>query len=179
MSHNFVISYTYSLPFQRLSGSTSGPAHKFLDGWRISGITRFTTGLPISMSAGGDKSLCGCNGVDRPNYNGQPIQFLDPRTSDNHQYFSTAPFSPEELGVAGNANRRFFHGPGLNNWDFSLYKSTRITERVSAMFRFELFNAFNHTQFNNPSGNVTSGSFGRVNTARDPRIGQVALKFIF
>jgi hypothetical protein len=47
------------------------------------------------------------------------------------------------------------------------------------MFRFELFNAFNHAQFLNPSGNVTSGNFGRVSEARDPRIGQVALKFIF
>jgi len=179
MSHNFVLSYTYELPFRHLSHASSGAAVKFLDGWRLSGITRFTTGLPIYMTAGGDKSLCGCGGVDRPNYNGQPIQFFDPRASDNHQYFSTGPFSPEELGVAGNANRSFFHGPGLNNWDLSLYKSTRITERLSAEFRAELFNAFNHTQFKLPSGSVTSGNFGNVTGARDPRIGQFALKFVF
>jgi hypothetical protein len=179
MSHNFVLSYTYDLPLQRLSSSSSGPVRKFLDGWRISGITRFTTGLPITMGAGGDKSLCGCSGVDRPNYNGQPIQFLDPRASDNHQYFTTDPFSGEELGVPGNASRRFFHGPGLNNWDLSLHKSTRISERLSAEFRAELFNAFNHAQFGNPTGSVTSGSFGNVTGARDPRIGQLALKFVF
>lgn len=47
------------------------------------------------------------------------------------------------------------------------------------MFRFELFNAFNHTQWESPSGRVTSGDFGRVGRARDPRIGQLALKFVF
>jgi len=117
MSHNFVFSYTYDLPFQRLTHASSGAARKFLEGWTISGITRFTTGLPILMSFGKDNSLCSCGGVDRPNYNGLPIQYSDPRSTDSHQYFSTDQFSPEDLGVAGNANRRFFHGPGLNNWD--------------------------------------------------------------
>jgi hypothetical protein len=117
--------------------------------------------------------------VDRPNYDGSPIQYLEPRDSENHQYFAKDPFSQEQLGVPGNANRRFFYGPGLDNWDLSLQKVTRITEGVSVMFRAELFNAFNHAQFTNPSGNVSSGSFGRVGGARDPRIGQLALKIMF
>jgi hypothetical protein len=179
MTHNFVVSYTYDLPFQNLTHSTSGAARKFLEGWRVTGITRFTTGLPITTGASGDGSLCGCAGVDRPNYSGQPIQFFDPRASENHQYFSTGQFSEEELGVAGNASRRFFHGPGLNNWDFALHKSTRISEKLSTEFRFEFFNVFNHAQFTNPGGNVNSSNFGLVGGARDPRIGQVALKFIF
>jgi hypothetical protein len=180
MSHNFVLSYNYDLPFQRMVHSTSGAARKFLDGWSISGITRFTTGLPIGMSYNVDNSLCSCGGaVDRPNYNGQPIQYSDPRSSNNHQYFSTAQFSDELLGVAGNSSRRFFHGPGLNNWDFAIHKNTAITERLRAEFRFELFNAFNHAQFFNPTGNFTSGNFGNVTQARDPRIGQFALKFVF
>ncbi|PYV44313.1 MAG: hypothetical protein DMG06_07040 [Acidobacteria bacterium] len=179
LTHNFVVSYNYDLPFKRLTRSSSGVAYKFLDGWRLSGITRFTTGLPITTGAGGDHSLCSCGGVDRPNYSGQPIQFFDPRSSDDHRYFSTEPFSEEALGVPGNASRRFFHGPGLNNWDFALQKTTRITERLSTEFRAELFNAFNHAQFTNPSGSVTSGNFGNVTGARDPRIGQFGLKFIF
>jgi hypothetical protein len=131
------------------------------------------------MGFGKDNSLCSCGGVDRPNYNGQPIQYFDPRSSGSHQYFSTDPFSPEDLGVAGNANRRFFHGPGLNNWDLAIHKNTAITERLKTEFRFELFNAFNHAQFFNPTGTFTSGNFGNVTQARDPRIGQFALKFIF
>jgi Carboxypeptidase regulatory-like domain len=178
LSHNFVVSYSYELPFARWAGP-SGTARKLLDGWRITGITRFTTGLPISMGAGGDASLCGCGGVDRPNYNGQPTQFFDPRVSDNHQYFSTEQFSEQEIGVAGNANRRFFHGPGLNNWDFSVSKTTKISENLSTEFRAEFFNLLNHAQFTNPTGNFSSGNFGNVTGARDPRIGQFALKFIF
>jgi len=179
MAHMFVVSYSYDLPLQRLTGSTKGPLFKLLDGWTVTGITRFTTGFPVSMGESGDSSLCGCGGVDRPNYTGEPIQFFDPRASEDHQYFSTSPFFPQELGVAGNSSRRFFHGPGLNNWDFSLHKTTRITERMSAEFRAEFFNVFNHAQFGNPSGNLASGSFGKVSGAREPRIGQLALKFYF
>jgi hypothetical protein len=178
LKHNFVVSYSWDLPFQKWTPS-SGAKRKILEGWRLTGITRFTTGLSITMGAGGDHSLCGCGGVDRPNYSGQPLKFSDPRASDTHDYFPTDPFSEEELGVPGNASRRFFHGPGLNNWDFSVQKTTKISEKVSTEFRAEFFNIFNHAQFTNPAGNFTSGNFGSVTGARDPRIGQFALKFIF
>jgi hypothetical protein len=74
--------------------------------------------------------------------------------------------------------RRFFHGPGFNNWDLAFHKNTRITERVNLEFRGELFNAFNHAQFQNPDGDV-AGNMGVVTSARDPRIGQLALKLSF
>ena len=59
MAQNFVVSYSYDLPFQKLGRSTSGPVHKFLDGWQLSGITRFTTGFPVTIGETGDQSLCG------------------------------------------------------------------------------------------------------------------------
>ncbi|HXJ96676.1 MAG TPA: TonB-dependent receptor [Terriglobia bacterium] len=179
LTHNFVMSYSYNLPLQRLSSASSGAVHKLLTGWDVTGITRFTTGLPILVSENDDFSLCGCSGVDRPNYDGSPIQVSDPRSSPNNQYFSTTPFSFQQLGIAGNANRRFFHGPGLNNFDFALHKFTPITERMNLEFRAEFFNIFNHAQFTNPSGDITSSTFGQVTNARDPRIGQVALKLNF
>jgi hypothetical protein len=182
--HNFVVSYTYDLPFQRLTSSGSGAVHKLLEGWTVSGITRFTTGLPITMNEGDDGSLCGCGGVDRPNYTGRPIQFFDPRSSTSHVYFAQSPFSSEMVagvptGIPGNANRRFFHGPGLNNWDLALHKTTQITERTALEYRAEFFNVFNHAQFINPSGNVNSSTFGLITGARAGRIGQMALKFVF
>jgi hypothetical protein len=176
---NFVVSYFYDLPFQRLTGLASGALHKFLAGWQISGVTRFTSGVPVTLSESGDLSLCGCSGADFPNYNGTPIRFFNPRTSPGQLYFSTDTFSQEVLGVPGNSKRRFFHGPGLNNWDMALLKSTHATERLSFEFRAEFFNLFNHAQFNNPDGNFAASDFGRVTTARDPRIGQVGLKFLF
>lgn len=177
MTHNLVASYSYDLPFGRVSRSSA--AGKVLDGWQLSGISRFTTGLPVTLTASGDRSLTGSGGIDRPNYNGAPITILDPRASATKQYFLTSPFSIETLGIAGNANRRFFHGPGLNNFDVSLVKATKFKERISSELRIEFFNVFNHAQFTNPTGNFTSGTFGRVTSARDPRIGQLALKVHF
>jgi hypothetical protein len=88
-------------------------------------------------------------------------------------------FTSETLGSFGTASRRFFSGPGFSNWDMSLMKITHIRESMALEFRAEFFNTFNHTQFNNPSGNYSSGTFGVVTSARDPRIGQMSLKFVF
>jgi len=176
LSHNFVISYSYDLPSPK---SLTGFSRAILSGWTVSGITRFTTGLPVTLSEGDDASLCGCEGADRPNYTGEKIRILDPRQSGN-QWFDTSPFFPETIGQVGNANRRFFHGPGLNNWDIAFHKNTTIYERMNLEFRAEFFNVFNHTQFENPDGSIDSGSgFGFISSARDPRIGQVALKLSF
>jgi hypothetical protein len=189
MSHNFVFSYTYNLPLQRLTPNSTGALHKFLAGWQVSGVTRFTTGLPILLGEENDWSLCGCGGVDRPNYTGQPIHFSNPRTNPNLQWFSTNQFFSEAgldpvnnpiLGVPGNANRRFFHGPGLNNWDIGLHKITAIKERTELEFRVEFFNIFNHAQFSNPSGDFSSSTFGQVTGILvGPRIGQLAVKLRF
>ncbi|MGA8152990.1 MAG: TonB-dependent receptor [Terriglobales bacterium] len=176
IAHNFVVSYSYDLPSTK---STHGVQGKLLSGWMLSGITRFTTGFPITMSEDDDNSLCGCGGADVPNYDGQPIHFFNPRKSANHQFFSISPFTPEAVGVAGNSNRRFFHGPGINNWDFALEKNTAVTEKTNLEFRAEFFNAFNHAQFGNPSGDISSSSFGQVGGASAGRIGQVALKLSF
>ncbi|MEW5979738.1 MAG: carboxypeptidase regulatory-like domain-containing protein [Acidobacteriota bacterium] len=180
LAHNFVLSYSYDLPFQKMLDAQSGWRHKLLAGWQLSGITRFSTGIPILLFQSGDRSLSGSGtAADVPNYNGQPIQFSDARVTSTHQYFSKDPFSSPALGTLGTANRRFFHGPGLNNWNLSLHKLTRISERTSVELRAEFYNVFNHAQFINPTGNFAAASFGRVTNARDPRIGQVALKINF
>jgi hypothetical protein len=179
ITNNFVISYSYDLP---LTKSVSGVQGKLLSGWTISGITRFTTGFPVTLTESDDASLCGCSGADVPNYNGQPIHFLDIRKTG--MWFDSAPFSAETPGVPGNSRRRFFHGPGINNWDFSLQKNTPITERTNLQFRAEFFNIFNHAQFmggangNSVTGDVL-GSLGLVTGVLPGRVGQVALKFSF
>jgi hypothetical protein len=181
LTHNFVVSYVYQLPFGHLV--PSGFMKKVVDGWAISGITRLTSGFPVTLTASGDNSLCGCygsgaNGVDVPNYDGSKIHFYNPRDAGN-QYFSTTPFTPEDLGVPGDSNRRFFHGPGTNNTDVSLSKDTQIKERLQLQFRAEFFNVFNHVDFQNPIGDISSPNFGRVLTAGPGRIGQLALKLKF
>jgi hypothetical protein len=119
---------------------------------------------------------------------------MNPRNNTNHYFFTTSSFAPDVLGQEGNANRRFFHGPGINNWDFAVLKNTQLTERLNLQFRAELFNIFNHAEFITPSGLVsyscstatntstcsqTAGNFGQITSAAAPRIGQLSLKLNF
>ena len=182
-THNFVFSYNYSLPFDTLGGPK-----RLTNGWAISGITRFATGLPVSLVETDDQSLLGTNfggpiplNGDTPNLVA-PVHTLDPRKSACPGaaclFFDPSSFQSSALGQEGNANRRFFHGPGVNNWDFAVLKSTQLNERFALQFRAELFNIWNHAQFLAPSG-VTSSSFGSVSAAAPPRIGQLSLKLNF
>jgi len=180
VTHNFVASYSYRLPFDKIV------ANRLTSGWSVSGITRFSTGLPVTLLETDDNSLLGTAGsgpiqlpTDTPNFAGGSLAFTNPRSGK--PYFNTSLFSvPASKGQLGNASRRFFHGPGINNWDISIQKDTHLTERFNLQFRSEFFNAFNHAQFGMPHGNINDAtSFGFVSTANPPRIMQLSLKALF
>jgi hypothetical protein len=181
--HNFVASYVYAVPFDRLFANAP---KRLTQGWQLQGITRFSTGFPIQLNQDtGDASLSGSSSTDMPNLVG-PVQTVDPRKSNpgcpttdgTGCYFLPSAFAVNtDLGTFGTANRRFFHGPGFNNTDFGMLKRTVLHEHYAFDVRLEFFNIFNHAQFNNPGGNITGSSFGIVTGARDPRIGQVSAKF--
>jgi hypothetical protein len=182
VTHNFVASYEIQLPFDRAFHATSGWAGRLASGWAISGVTTFATGLPVSLSETDDNSLTGTANtsapIDLPDLAPGPI-YVNRNPRSGQPYFNVNLFSAEALGTIGNAPRRFFHGPGLNDWDMALLKNTKITESKTLEFRFEAFNTWNHAQFENPSGAFGSASFGFSTTARDPRIMQAALRFVF
>jgi hypothetical protein len=177
--HNFVVSYNWALPFGR---AFSHAPKRLVNGWALVGITRATTGFPISLNEGGlDISLVGSGSIDVPNLVGA-VQTQDPHKpgpNGPNTFFLPDAFAAQAPGTFGSASRRFFHGPGIFNTDFALMKSTGVTESTAVEFRAEFFNIFNHTQFGNPSGNFSSSNFGVVTSARDPRIGQLSLKFVF
>jgi hypothetical protein len=79
----------------------------------------------------------------------------------------------------GTLSRNALRGPGINNFDLSLTKSTHVTETTSLEFRAEFFNAFNHVQFLNPNNQGGSSTFGQISTDRGMRIIQFGLKFYF
>jgi hypothetical protein len=184
VKHNFVLSYEYQLPFDRILRP-----NRLSQGWSISGITRFASGFPITMVNNGDNSLIGTNpnginnsSIDEPDYSGGSLHLNhNPRTHQNH-YFDSGAFSMNALGTPGNAKRRFFYGPGADNYDMAVSKKLALTESKSLLFRVEAFNVFNHTQFNGASsvdGNIGSSTFGNAISAAAPRILQGALKFTF
>ena len=200
VTHNFTSSYDFKLPFDRLFHADSRLANAVTSGWMISGITTFATGLPVNLRQNDDLSLTGTQNteapIDVPEVSaGKVLNNTNPR--EGQPYFNSFDpstggiFSPEPLGQIGNSPRRFFHGPGLNNWDLALLKDTKFTETKSLQFRFEAFNVFNHAQFYNPDGTIDDGypdyvdgvnqggTFGLVGGARPARILQAALKFLF
>ncbi len=166
--HNFVFSYNWLMPFDKLVGA--GWGKKVVGGWSLSGVTNFTTGLPITLTENDDNSLIGANAipVDVPNYSGGGPVLADTNPRHGNAYFHTSLFSNELVGQFGNSRRRFFHGPGLNNFNMALLKTTKITESKELQLRFEAFNVFNHAQFTNPSGEINSSSFGVVSSAQRP-----------
>jgi hypothetical protein len=178
-TNNFVFSYNYNLPFDLLGGPK-----RLTNGWQVSGITRFATGIPVVVYESDDRSLLGTAftgpivlDVDTPNVTAGPLNFKNPRSGQ--PYFNTSLFSLETLGQLGNSKRRFFAGPGINNWDMALVKNTMLTERFNLEFRAEFFNIFNHAQFQNVQGNINASNFGFAQSAAPPRIGQLALKLLF
>ncbi len=182
--HNLVASYTVQLPFDHFIGG-GDIAKRFTAGWELSGVSTFAKGEPVQLSENDDNSLLGAfnANVDVPSYaNNGTTLYENKNPRKGLPYFTPGFFQPEPVGQVGNAMRRYFSGPGLDNYDMALLKSTTITESTKLQFRAEAFNVFNHTQFKNPNGTVNNtglGGFGYVTAAQDPRIMQVALKFLF
>ena len=155
-THRFVLSYLYEFPnFD--SGSTF--ARKLLSGWALNGILALQTGLPFTVLDPTDPTVTGETN-DRPDLVGDPTS----GSSTVERWFNTGAFQalPNPSSRFGTAGRNIVEGPSLKNWDFSIVKRTSITETVNVEFRTEFFNLFNHPNFRNPDGNITSPNFGRI-----------------
>ena len=184
VKNNFVISYEYQLPFDQFFRPS-----RLTSGWSLAGITRFSSGFPVTMVNNGDNSLIGTNpnginnsSIDEPDYTGGPLHLSGNPRKNRNNYFSTAVFPMNAIGTPGNAKRRFFYGPGADNFDMAVAKKLALTESKSLLFRVEAFNVFNHTQFNGPTaidGDIGSSTFGNAINAAAPRILQGALKLNF
>ncbi|OLB83820.1 MAG: hypothetical protein AUI12_15415 [Acidobacteria bacterium 13_2_20CM_2_57_6] len=212
-THRFVVSYRYDLP--SYNGET-GVKGTLLTGWALSGITIFQSGVPFSVtdSAAGTAYLGA--GLASATLGAQ----LTPggsigagtTTGDIHSRlngylsltnFTTAPVADPAGCVAdpafacttafGNLGRNIYRGPFQQNWDFSLIKNFKLTERQSLRFTTDFFNIWNHVNFANPSindvetithdnlGNPTSdGPFGKIfSTVGTPRLIQFSLRYTF
>jgi hypothetical protein len=184
LKHNFVVSYRYDLPFPSLFGAKN----QLTEGWTISGITRYSTGFPVTFTNASDNSLLGTQpdgvngyGVDLPDVAPGPLQ-LNHNPRNGQPYFNTSLFSLQPLGQAGTADRRMFYGPGMQNFDIALAKMVNLGESRALQFRLETFNTFNHAQFFGPAtviGEITSSAFGQVVSAMSPRLVQLAAKMTF
>jgi hypothetical protein len=184
----FVFNSIYELPLghgHKLFGS--GPLAYLAGGWQVSGILTLQGGRPITVYVQANQSNT-FNNSDRPNLVGDPNS--GPRTVE--QWFNTAAFQVPRVtptgaippgNVAplfGNAGRNIVNGPGYANVDFALHRRFQLWERLAMQFRAELFNAFNHPNFNLPVAVADdTANFGKITSALNPRQIQFGLKLIF
>jgi hypothetical protein len=185
--HNFVLSWTYELPFGRgkkLLSSAPGVVNQLIGGWAINGIHRYVSGTPIGVGGGGTIPLFGAgNRPDRvPGVD--PLASADRGSFDpaRDSYLNLAAFAQPAPFTFGNAAPNYgdIRTFGSMNEDFSILKNFQIYEGHRLQFRTELFNAFNRVNFGGPSANINApASFGRIGSTGQPRQIQFALKYIF
>ncbi|MGH9937669.1 MAG: TonB-dependent receptor domain-containing protein, partial [Blastocatellia bacterium] len=190
--HTLVANFQYDLPFGR--GRKLFNRNKALDwiigGWNLSGVMTLQSGLPISIGSNANTTNS-FGGVQRPNQmagsaSGIPIrEQIDAQLrgdTANNSYFNRGSFvnpPPFTFGTAG----RFLpdiRGPIYHNFDLSILRGFKFTERVNLQFRAEMFNAFNYVNFQPPGGVVFGvNTFGVINAAGSARIVQFGLKLYY
>lgn len=185
--HRFVGDVIYQAPELK---SWSNPLRHLLGGWQIAGIFTARTGQPVFVT-----QSCAASWHCRPDYLGGDPVFGDWKSNEiatgcrpgvhcDLQYLDPAVFAlvPATGGVAarpGTASKRLARGPGAWNVDLSLAKNFKVKGQMKLQFRADVFNALNHVNFNNPNGNLSSPTFGRITGAGGMRSMQMGVRFQF
>ncbi len=190
VSQRLVISYVLDLPFghgKRFASNFTGIANGAVSGWGVDGITTFQRGFPLKISFAGSTPLEAANlGVGNIRPDVVPgCSRKGPRTLT--EWFNTSCFAAPPDWGAGSESRvdPVLRGPGINNFDFAVFKRTNIGERMGIEFRTEFFNLFNHPYFSMPATGFGASGFGVINStvqggvASPERLIQFALKVQF
>jgi hypothetical protein len=178
--HRYIANWLYELPFgkgKRFLGSSSGIVNGILGDWQFGGVLTVQSGSPFTVTGGQGRPNRTCDGA------------LSGSERTVERWFDASCFplpasvpDPVAGGVYtpfGNSGTAILAGPGINNWDLSLFKSVRVSESKRFEYRAEFFNAFNHSQFLNPNGAILQGTTARILAARPSRQIQMVLKFVF
>jgi hypothetical protein len=183
-AQRFVVSYVWELPTPQAGGRV---VRAVLGGWQLNGVLQAQTGDPLTVKSGKDQSNTGIGG-DRAELIGKALGSGACTTSAPCvNYLTPSSFAqPPSATVAspyiasfGNFGKGAVSGPGMMTWDVGLFRSVAIGEHVKVQLRGEFFNVLNRANFSDPTTTLSSGGFGSITGAADPRIGQVALKILF
>jgi hypothetical protein len=189
--HMFVSNAVYALPTFKSRGSL---VSNIIGNWQLNGIVTLLSGIPLDVILNAPAGYFGFASSAPANYRpnlvpGVPIYL---HNADKTLYLNPAAFSLPAPGQFGNLKRGFVRQPGLTNIDFSVAKNWKVKEKYGIQFRAEMFNLFNHTNFNgfdpgmgagfDTTGKFTgftNGNFGHLNSDRGPRNIQFGIKFNF
>ncbi len=191
-----VVSYVMPLPFgqgQRWA-HFNGVAGRLVSGWAANGISSFQTGFPLALMESTKNNWTSFGaGTIRPNYTaGCNKIYTGSAYSRLGSWFNTSCFTSPSTSTGLDANNNFsgfgneprvdgtLRSAGIANWDLSVLKSTKITERISFQFRSEFFNIFNRVQFAPPGVSNTGTGFGQIkDQANQPRLIQFSGRLSF
>jgi hypothetical protein len=165
--HLFVATYTYSVPFFK---KTNGFVKALLDGYEISGITRFQSGRPFTIT--GASAIGGTRRADL-------IEGVDLYIKDNRQWLNPAAFAAAPGARLGSSGVGIVTGPSFIITDFSIRKRFRFGEKRDLRLQGDVFNAFNHNNFNSIQTVITSSGFGALTASGPGRSIQLGIKFGF
>lgn len=180
--NRFTTAITYELPFGK--GKPFLHDSNFLNyvvgGWSLNTFGVIQSGYPLNVTQTNNNSVIGAS-VQRPNATGiSPVTSgsTDDRLSD---WLNPAAFTSAPAYTFGDTSRFLnVRGPGLFNFDVSIFKSFSIKERVKAQFRAEALNATNTPYFSTPNTNISSSSFGVITSqANYPRMIQLGIRITF
>ena len=175
--HRFVTSFLYRLPFLQ---DSEGWIHAAFADWQAGGIWTLESGSPFTVNLSTDVAN---NGVPLSAPSQRPNLVCDPNSGPKTtaQWFNTSCFATPAQYTYGNAGRDIVTGPGTNNFDATFQKNFPMRENTQLQFRADIFDFFNHPNFNQPNRifTATPSAFGSISSAQDPRIMQFSLRLAF
>jgi hypothetical protein len=180
--NRFLFSGSYRLPKWR----DASPAAAFiLNGWQFNTIASISSGTPFTVYDSANVSEQGTAPEITGFYSSRPDVISNPNLGPHtpNQWVSRSAFlqlNPvTQAGQFGNEGRNIVRGPGIESVDVSLFKDFRVSESQRVQFRAECFNSLNHPNFGLPENDLESPAFGQILQAGQPRLFQLALKYIF
>ena len=176
--HVFVASAVWDIPWgTNRRNHASGLIGALVNDWTLSGIVTLQSGMPVAISQTTNNNAFAGFGTQRPNVNGDPTLPADERSTSS--WFNTSAFSAAPAFTIGTSSRNPVRGPGYNNLDLALMRRIPLSTSRAVEVRAEVFNATNTPPLGAPNTTVGSAAFGTITSAGDPRVVQLALKFIF
>jgi hypothetical protein len=145
--------------------------------WTLTGILSLQSGMPLAIAQTTNNNAFAGFGTQRPNLIGDPTLPADQRTVS--RWFNTSAFSAAGPFTIGTSSRNPVRGPGYRDLDFAVVRRVPLAARTALELRAEVFNATNTPYFGAPNVTVGSAAFGTITSAGDPRVVQLAVKFIF
>jgi hypothetical protein len=155
-------------------------ADAFAGNWTVTGVVVFATGQPVLLKGPNQTGSTLINHLPNRTCDGRSGRLSGNIRNNGFQWFDTGCFPVPAVRYFGNSGPTVLNGPGLDNWDLSVQKSFPLRETLRLQLRAEMFNAWNHAQFQLPNGDSGAGAnFGRISATRLPRVVQLALKLLW